>query len=121
MVVDDDRDTREAIRETLVEQGYSVSCAGNGREAMTMLESTVPDLLVLDLMMPDLNGWQVLDLLGQRQLQVPVLVLTADRDAQLSGPPQPIAGCLAKPVDLDELLSAVATLTTGHVPWQGWE
>jgi CheY-like chemotaxis protein len=118
LVVDDDRDTREAIRETLVEEGYTVSCAGNGREAMTMLESTLPDLLVLDLMMPELNGWQVLALLGERRLQLPVLVLTADRDAELKGPPESIAGCLAKPVNLVDLLRAVAMLTTGPVAWQ---
>ncbi len=61
LVVDDDRDTRETLRTALEDQGYTVAVAANGAEAMHKLEERPPRLVLLDLMMPIVDGWEVLD------------------------------------------------------------
>ena len=79
LVVDDDDDIREMIAETLVLDGYRVSTAPNGSVALEQAHVNRPDLIVLDLMMPVMNGWQFLE--AQREdpelVTVPVVVVTA--------------------------------------------
>ncbi len=67
LVVDDDDSIREVLAEVLREEGYDVSCAGNGEQALTELrEHGNPDLMLLDLMMPVMSGWELLELLQSR-------------------------------------------------------
>ncbi|HEY2748522.1 MAG TPA: response regulator [Polyangia bacterium] len=61
LVVDDDRETREMLRTALEDEGYTVAVAANGAEAMHKLEERPPRLVLLDLMMPVVDGWEVLD------------------------------------------------------------
>ncbi len=107
LVVDDDPDIREAVRDVLVDEGYSVRLASNGREALnTLTESERPPCLVLlDLMMPIVSGEQVLEMLKRDGVlaRIPVVVLSASRT-----PTRGNAGLLGKPVDLEALLSMVA-------------
>jgi len=80
LLVEDDRDSREALAFILEEAGHTVASAGNGREALELLdEDEPPDLILLDLMMPVMNGWEFL---GERKRRprlasIPVMVLTA--------------------------------------------
>src|SRR4051794_10046482 len=67
LVVDDDKDIREAIQSALVGEGYRVACAANGELALACLKVEKPDLVLLDLMMPVIDGWQF----RSRQLEVP--------------------------------------------------
>lgn len=77
LVVDDDADIRVLLRHILTDDGYDVREAAGGRSAVAMMAVTSVDLVVLDLMMPDMSGWEVLEQVGGR---VPILVLTALSD-----------------------------------------
>ncbi|MFC2122344.1 response regulator transcription factor [Bacteroidota bacterium] len=76
MVVDDDHDILRIVSRTLELEGYTVSLATGGKEALALLEECHPDLVLLDVMMPELDGFQVLELLRQRS-NVPVIMVTA--------------------------------------------
>ena len=75
MVVDDERTILSLLKRTLEPEGYGVVVADNGRSALTLLEDCQPDLVLLDIMMPGLDGFRVLDLIRQRS-NVPVIMLT---------------------------------------------
>lgn len=79
MVVDDDPDVRRIVGVMLERAGYSIRLAADGQEAFRMIMEERPDLLILDLMMPNLDGFQLVRLLRQRRWtqQIPLLVLTA--------------------------------------------
>ena len=76
MVVDDEQAILRLLKRTLEPEGYGVVLADNGRSALTLLEEHWPDLVILDIMMPGLDGFQVLDFIRQRS-SVPVIMLTA--------------------------------------------
>jgi len=79
MVVDDEQSIRRLLNRTLELEGYGVILADNGRAALDLLEEHRPDLVILDIMMPGLDGFQALDLIRQRS-NVPVIMLTAKRE-----------------------------------------
>jgi len=76
MVVDDEQAILRMLSRTLEPEGYGVILADNGSSALALLEECRPDLVILDIMMPGLDGFQVLDLIRQRS-NVPVIMLTA--------------------------------------------
>jgi len=107
LVVDDDRDIRDALAQILVEEGFEVAEAANGAQALDAIGRKVPDLVLLDLMMPVMNGWEVLQTLRQSSelAALPVVVLSAI-EAQ---------GCvdyIQKPVSLDRLLTLLDMIRT---------
>jgi CheY-like chemotaxis protein len=79
LVVDDDPDAREVLRRTLEKGGWPVAEAANGREALGALERSTPALVLLDLMMPEVDGFQVLEAMrrDERWREIPVVVVTA--------------------------------------------
>jgi two-component system, OmpR family, response regulator MprA len=119
LVVDDDAPIRRMLERTLAAEGYSVSSSADGGTAMAAVERSAPDLVVLDVTMPGLDGLAVSRLLRQKGLAIPILMLTA-RD----GVPDRVAGLdagaddyLFKPFAADELLARVrALLRRGHEP-----
>jgi two-component system phosphate regulon response regulator PhoB len=78
MIVDDDESVRSLLRMTLPEEGYEIEEAIDGEEALTLLNSRVPDLVLLDWKMPGRHGSLVLDELKSRHPKLPVIVLTAE-------------------------------------------
>ena len=87
VVADDDRMLRKAAETTLRRQGYSVATASDGEEALQLIRSELPDIIVLDLIMPKLQGFDVLQILKQDTLTsaIPVIVLsslTQEQDKQ---------------------------------------
>jgi CheY-like chemotaxis protein len=106
LIVDDDRDLCSSISSTLSEAGYQVSQAANGREAKEMIVTGSPDLVLLDLMMPNGNGWDVLANLREtgRGREIPVVVISAYASAVPNG----ARALLRKPVTREDLLGAVA-------------
>ena len=78
MIVDDDESVRSLLRMTLPEGEYEIEEATDGEEALTLLASHVPDLVLLDWKMPGRHGSLVLDELKRRHPQLPVIVLTAE-------------------------------------------
>jgi CheY-like chemotaxis protein len=107
-VVDDEREIREVIVETLELSGYRVHSAPNGKVALEQARVDRPDLFVLDLMMPVMSGWQFLEARrGDPDLaRIPVIVVTAATDSQVEG----ATVLLRKPFDLDTLLTAACRL-----------
>ena len=79
LVVDDDADNRRIIELTMIKAGYAVVLAVNGREALEAAERELPDLILLDLSMPVLSGWEAVKLLkaDERLKGIPVLAFTA--------------------------------------------
>ena len=76
LVVDDDQEILKMLNSILKLEGYDVALAADGKSAMALLEKHEPDLVILDIVMPELDGFQVLDLI-RRCSDVPVIMLTA--------------------------------------------
>ena len=106
LVVDDDRETREALRTALEDEGYTVAVAANGAEAMAKLEERPPRLVLLDLMMPIVDGWEVLDRMRANPALagVPVCVCTALEPA----PATRADFVLRKPFGVEALMQVVS-------------
>jgi CheY-like chemotaxis protein len=79
LLVDDDRDVRELLAELLTQEGYHVIMAASAEEALSRLETVIPDLVVSDLMMPGMDGAELLARLGNdpRYAAIPTILLTA--------------------------------------------
>jgi DNA-binding response OmpR family regulator len=79
LVVDDVEDNRQLLKRRLEKQGYTVSCAEDGKKALAMVESELPDLVLLDIMMPELDGFAVLERMkGKKETRdIPVIVISA--------------------------------------------
>ena len=107
LVVDDDEAILDVVADVLRFEGYPVETAVDGQEALAAVERERPSLVLLDMRMPRLDGWGFARELRDRGIQVPILVMTAARDA--SGWAEEIGarGYLAKPFDIDELIDAV--------------
>ncbi len=112
LVVDDDRAVRESLRRSLEFNGYTVSLAADGAEALAGISSTNPDAVVMDVMMPRLDGIETTRALRSVGNSVPILVLTA-RDAigdRVEGLDAGADDYLTKPFALDELLARIRAL-----------
>jgi two-component system chemotaxis response regulator CheY len=112
LVVDDDPDILDAICDILEGEGYRVSRARHGQEALERVEEERPAIILLDLMMPVMDGLAFAQVLRKREEQdrIPIVVISAD------GNPQKAAavgaqGYLAKPFDIDALLTQVSHMT----------
>lgn len=106
LVVDDELDIALAVRAVLETEGYQVDTAANGSQCLEMLRAEKPDLLLLDVMMPLVDGFGVLKQMREERLQVPVVMMSAIRpDNQLDD--QQVEAFLRKPFQLDTLLEVV--------------
>jgi CheY-like chemotaxis protein len=113
LVVDDEKAIRLTVAEALEDEGYAVATAENGADALVQVRERQPHGIVLDLMMPVLDGWGFLKACRQDELcaGIPVLVMSAYR--KLAEGAQSELGVdrfLAKPFELDELIEAVEEL-----------
>ncbi|HUL58640.1 MAG TPA: response regulator [Anaeromyxobacteraceae bacterium] len=108
LVVDDDADFREAICEVLGEAGYPVQQAENGEVALSRVGEELPGIVLLDLKMPVLDGWGVMERMRNdaKAAAVPILILSAygfEWEAELLG----AQGYIPKSVGMDEILDRV--------------
>lgn len=112
LVVDDDPSIQGFLAEALADEGYDVRTAGNGREALAILRSWRPGVILLDLMMPEMDGWTFRA--EQRTMaelsDVPVIVLSATRDLEAKARDLAPAQVLSKPFDLEALLGTIEGL-----------
>jgi len=114
LVAEDDMDLRQIIHDLLTANGFEILLAADGREALLLVKQNKPDLLVLDLAMPEVDGWHVAEALRESPStrKLPILALTAyamadDCERALR------AGCdsyLSKPFVLDDLLVEIHRL-----------
>ena len=108
LVVDDEPDIVTAVEQLLQIEGYAVASARNGAEALAVLDSLRPDVIILDLMMPVMDGVEFRRRLSEHPASdIPVIVISADRDAARKAASMQVDAFLAKPFDLDDLLSTV--------------
>jgi CheY-like chemotaxis protein len=112
LVVDDDPDILDAICDILDAEGYRVSRARHGQEALEQVEHELPDVILLDLMMPVMDGVAFSQALRRRPAgaEVPIVVISADGNPQRATAVGAV-GYLAKPFDIDALLAQVAGIT----------
>ncbi len=108
LVVDDDPDIRELLSSALGDEGFEVAPAANGEEALAVISTFRPDVIVLDLMMPVMDGWQFASELRARDQEIPLVLLSAARDLRLHAQRLAAADVIEKPFDLGELLPKVA-------------
>ncbi len=107
LIVDDDEVTRRMIADALVAEGYTVWAAASGPEAIRSVRRQRPDLILLDVNMPGVDGWQVLAELRAAGPQTPVVVMTAGYLAQDRALSSGAQGYLGKPFEVQDLVEAV--------------
>ena len=120
LIVDDERTNRELLRIMLAPEGHVLLTAASGEEALAMVVLQPFDLILLDIMMPGVDGYQVAATLKRNPdtRDIPVLMLTAldDRNSRMHGLSAGAADFLTKPVDRAELVEKVRTLARVHKP-----
>lgn len=106
LVVDDDELVCAALRTFLADEGYESMAAGDGEQALRLLQGCAPDLILLDLGMPVMDGRRFREeqLRDEQLARIPVIVLSAERFADVPG----VAAVLRKPLDLQQLSTAIA-------------
>lgn len=112
LVVDDDPAVRESLRRSLIFNGYSIVLAADGEEALAKVQSERPDMAILDVMMPKLDGLEVCRELRSQGDDIPILLLTA-RDSvseRVAGLDAGADDYLTKPFALEELLARTRSL-----------
>jgi DNA-binding response OmpR family regulator len=118
LVVDDDEVIQQLLKVNLELEGYAVEIASDGEEALALYDGFQPNLVLLDIMMPKLDGWEVARRLKTEQERpVPIVLLSAraqDADVQ-KGSELGAAAYVTKPFDPIELLDLVADLLPGPV------
>jgi excisionase family DNA binding protein len=113
LIVDDDEQVREYVRVSLEAEGYNVREAGNAEEGLLAVEESQPDLVLLDVMMPQVDGWQMLQQLQERQGEaVPVVMFSGKADAATADEvaERGARGFIGKPFDPGQLIEKTKQL-----------
>jgi excisionase family DNA binding protein len=112
LVVDDDERLRTMLRVSLELGGYSVREAESGEAALAAIADEVPELVLLDLVMPGIDGWQLLRQLQERHASIPVIMFSGklDEGTAVEATDRGASGFISKPFDPDELLSRAKKL-----------
>jgi DNA-binding response OmpR family regulator len=111
LVVDDEEGIRELLREGLETRGFKIAMAADGVEAFEKSVELKPDLILLDVMMPRMDGWATLKKLRdeEKTKRIPVIMLTAkgETDALLRAERERVVDYFIKPINMEELLAFV--------------
>jgi len=112
LIVEDDDILANVLKEGLEEEGYAVDIATNGEDGLYMAEVTPYDVVILDIMLPELDGWTVLERLREKGVQTPVLILTAKDDIsdKVKGLDKGADDYITKPFEFSELLARLRAL-----------
>lgn len=113
LVVDDDRPIRSLVRQIVHRLGVGSREAANGQEAIDEIERKRPGIVILDLMMPRVSGWQVLQWMRENDLlpELPVVVLTAVGSRKMAGlADYPIRSVIDKPFEITELSKTIRAI-----------
>lgn len=114
LVVDDEPDTLELVKLVLESGGFEAILANNGKEALAQIATVRPDLVLLDIMMPDMDGWDVFRKMKERDPDIPIAILTAKAqniDKLLGLHVLKADDYITKPFGKNELISKVKKLT----------
>lgn len=108
LVVDDDQSLLAVVTEVLSSRGYRVETAENGEQALALIANEQPDVVLLDMSMPVMDGWSFAKLLRERYgRRIPIIVITAAQDSQLRADEIGANADLGKPFETQELFDAV--------------
>ena len=109
LVVDDDRNAVDILNRLLTKEGFTVLCANGGREALALVAAHTVDVILLDVMMPEMDGFQVCEALRQsdRTRNIPIILLTAkdDMETRVVGMRLGVSEFLTKPINKTELFA----------------
>jgi CheY-like chemotaxis protein len=114
LVVDDDPGVLDVLHIALGAEGYDVVLARNGQEALDRADERLPQLMLVDLMMPIMDGWELVRQCRSRTslAEVPIIILSAAREIESERVKLGVEAALAKPFDLAQLLQQVASWTS---------
>ncbi len=107
LVVDDQEVIRDTLQVALDDEGFTVECASNGREALELMERWKPDVILLDLMMPIMDGWQFCAEQKRTGDETPIVLLSADGGLPEHAEELCAAAFIAKPFDIDRVFSTI--------------
>ncbi|MCD4780363.1 MAG: response regulator [Candidatus Omnitrophica bacterium] len=109
LIIDDDRLNTTIVKFRLSEQNYDVDIAINGFDGLEKIKQSRPDLIVLDIRMPRMNGYEFMQELitNQAEDRIPVIMLTADETMQDIFQAEGVIGYYVKPVDMESFLSQI--------------
>ena len=112
LLVEDDSSLAQALQRALQKQGYSVNAVATGKAALHVVATEIPDIVILDLGLPDMDGLAVLKSIREKNLDLPVLLLTARAtlDDKISGLDSGADDYLAKPFEMTELFARLRVL-----------
>jgi CheY-like chemotaxis protein len=111
LVVDDIGDNLFLLQTVLEAEGYQVDTADNGTSALTKVEASPPDLILMDVMMPDMNGYEVTQRIRQNSSIpfIPILLVTAHEEANdIQGLAMGANDFIRKPIEFDKLLARIS-------------
>jgi CheY-like chemotaxis protein len=116
LVVEDDPSMRQMVEDILTDEGYRVRTAEDGQAALEEIERALPGLILLDMRMPRMNGWEFAKEFRARYGRgAPIVVLTAAADARQRAADVEAEGFLGKPFNLDDLLGLVERFLAGSL------
>lgn len=111
LIVDDEQDIVETLKFILEAQGYTCFCAYNGEDGLNKAKEIMPDLIILDVMMPKINGYKISRLLkyDNKYKDIPIIMVTARSQEQdkLIGEETGVNEYISKPFELEEILAIV--------------
>jgi CheY-like chemotaxis protein len=116
LVVDDEPAVRTTLRLILELEGYTVWLASDGAQALAQVATAPPRLVLLDLQMPGLDGWQTLPRLKARAPWLPVIVVSGEPHLREEAAAHHADGVLPKPFDVDAVLDTVARFVPNPAP-----
>lgn len=118
LVVDDDAGIRELLREVLLDSGYDVELAANGADALAAVRAAPPTVVLMDLMMPILSGFEATSALklDETTAGIPIVVMSAGRTLESLGSTLPADDYVSKPFDLTRLLAILERHITPMEP-----
>lgn len=110
LLVDDDSSVRESVARVLHSEGFNVVAACDGLEALEFIERQPIDIVLLDLNMPQQNGWETLQGLSTKVPSVPIIIITARSNQLFQALAAGAAALMEKPLDFPKLLQTVRDL-----------
>ncbi len=121
LLVDDEKQLTTALAAILKQNKYSVDCAYNGEDGLDMALSGIYDLIILDIMMPKINGLEVLKILRSKKCSVPILMLSAKSEIsdKIDGLNLGADDYLTKPFSTEELLARIRALSRRKAEFTG--
>jgi len=107
LIVEDDGSVSDFLSMALTDDGYKVEIANNGWIGLTLVDTFKPDLILLDIHMPVLDGWDFIAVYRDSQQRVPIIGISAVRDAEGLAASLGLSDFIAKPFSLDELFDCI--------------